>query len=107
MPKNADRILSAIEWCMGGRRRLRVDSAQHVVVEHTQVGDEELIHLLHTEGPAKRASATVTVRPQRAVRQVLAAGLRQDPAPIEYAQDGDNVVISLPDFQTYRMVLLR
>jgi hypothetical protein len=107
MPKNADRILSAIEWCLDGRRRLRVDSAQHVVVEHTQVGDEELIHLLHAEGPTKPASATVTVRPQRPVRQVLAAGLRQDPAPIEYARDGENIVIDSRDFETYQMILLR
>jgi len=107
MPKNADQILSAIEWCMDGRRRLRVESAQRVVVEHTQVGDEELIHLLHVEGPAKKASATVTVRPQRRVRRVLAAGLRQDPAPIEYARDGENVLIDSHDFETYKMILLR
>jgi len=106
MPANAAEVLEAIEWCLG-RRRLYVDSPDRVVVEHTRVGDEELVHLLHVDPDGKPASAMVRLEAEKPPREVLACGLREEPAPIAFNSSAGQVRIELNGFRTYRMVILR
>ena len=107
MPGNAAEILGAIDWCLGGDRRLRVQSDQRLVVEHTRVGDEEVVHLVHVDGDEGPASAVVRLRPQAPPGEVLACGLREPLAPIEFTLADGLVTIGLKDFNTYRMVVVR
>jgi hypothetical protein len=57
-----------------------------------------------SEGPA---SAVVEIRRDEPPRAVLAAGLREDPADVEFQYGGGLVRVELSDFQTYRMLILR
>lgn len=106
MPRNAGEILSAIEWCLGGQRRLVVDSAQRVVVEHTAVGDEEVVHLLHCDEGEGPASAVVRLR-RDAPSEVLAMGLGEDLKPVDFRAKGGAVTVELKGFRTYRMLIFR
>jgi len=107
MPKNARQIAAAVDWCLGEKRRLRVDCEQRVVVEHTRVGDEELVHLVHVDPAEGPASAVVEIQREKPPRAVLAAGLREDPADMEFQYADGLVRVELSDFQTYRMLILR
>ena len=106
MPGNAAEILSAVDWCLGGQRRLVVESAQRVVVEHTAVGDEEVVHLLHCDESEGPASAVVRLR-REPPAEVLAMGLGENLKPVDFRAEGGVVTVELKGFRTYRMLLFR
>jgi hypothetical protein len=107
MPKNAAAFLDALEWCLGGRRRLRVATASRIVAEHTRAGDVEIVHLVHLDGKQATASARIELIRDVPVREVLAMDFGGTLAPVSFEAADGVTRIAVDGIQLSRVIVLK
>jgi hypothetical protein len=93
MPRNAAAFLDALEWCLGGRRRLSIATDARIVAEHTRAGDAEIVHLVNLDGQQAAASARIELLRETPVREAFAMEFGGALTPVPF--DAANGVVRL------------